>query len=205
MTFEEFKTLKKGDEVTVGSYNGVMPAGALNYCGKIMLVYTTTCNGDIILCQGDDKIIGILFNYHYVEKVYADKNAITEEKQPRDHRVGKGYLVYNIIAIKDDKQKKCGIIGAPTKMSDYDGRPLFVGDVVNVQKDIIDNDNMRATFIETVVVIEDEDGAFVCGIKTSYNDNEQDDEYRVIKIVDHSNVMDGAVFNGIKFCRELAL
>ena len=50
-----------------------------------------------------------------------------------------------------------GEIGRPTKYKDINGRPLFVGDIVEVENII-----SRKQF-----VCEDDDGAFICGIKKS--------------------------------------
>lgn len=50
-----------------------------------------------------------------------------------------------------------GEIGRPTKYKDINGRPLFVGDIVEIENAISPKQ----------FVCEDEDGAFICGIKKS--------------------------------------
>lgn len=55
--------------------------------------------------------------------------------------------------------KCCGTVGHPTKYTDVYGRPLFVGDIVELENAI----NPKQ------FVCEDEDGAFICGIKNSCN------------------------------------
>jgi hypothetical protein len=55
---------------------------------------------------------------------------------------------------------KCyGTVGNPTRYKDINGRPLFVGDIVELENAI----NPKQ------FVCEDEDGAFICGIKNSCN------------------------------------
>lgn len=56
---------------------------------------------------------------------------------------------------------KCyGTVGTPTKYKDTYGRPLFVGDIVEIE---------NAPISPMQFVCEDEDGAFICGIKYSCN------------------------------------
>lgn len=52
-----------------------------------------------------------------------------------------------------------GTVGTPTKYKDAYGRPLFVGDIVEIEN----------AFLSLQFVCEDEDGAFICGIKKSCN------------------------------------
>ena len=113
-----------------------------------------------------------------------------------------------------------------TKMTDYDGLPLYVGDVVNIKKilpkevreikkflekmigdkgrlEVLNGVNEQAEKVYTAAVIEADGEAFVCEIREDYNDKKQDtDEWIVEKIVDHSAVRDGAVIDGIKYCRS---
>ena len=54
---------------------------------------------------------------------------------------------------------KCyGTVGTPTKYKDINGRPLFVGDIVEIE---------NAPISPMQFVCEDDDGAFICGIKKS--------------------------------------
>lgn len=56
---------------------------------------------------------------------------------------------------------KCyGTVGNPTKYKDINGRPLFVGDIVEIK---------NAPISPMHFVCEDEDGAFIDGIKSSCN------------------------------------
>ena len=56
---------------------------------------------------------------------------------------------------------KCyGTVGTPTKYKDINGRPLFVGDIVEIK---------NAPIAAIQFVCEDEDGAFISGIKNSCN------------------------------------
>lgn len=56
--------------------------------------------------------------------------------------------------------KCCGTVGNPTRYKDINGRPLFVGDIVEIK---------NAPISPLHFVCEDEDGAFICGIKSSCN------------------------------------
>ena len=51
-----------------------------------------------------------------------------------------------------------GTVGTPTKYKDINGRPLFVGDIVEIE---------NAPIAAIQFVCEDEDGAFICGIKNA--------------------------------------
>ena len=54
---------------------------------------------------------------------------------------------------------KCyGTVGHPTRYKDTYGRPLFVGDIVEIE---------NAPIFPMQFVCEDEDGAFICGIKNA--------------------------------------
>ena len=56
---------------------------------------------------------------------------------------------------------KCyGTVGNPTRYKDINGRPLFVGDIVEIK---------NAPISPLHFVCEDEDGAFISGIKNSCN------------------------------------
>ena len=58
--------------------------------------------------------------------------------------------------------KCCGTVGNPTRYKDINGRPLFVGDIVEIK---------NAPISPLHFVCEDEEGDFICGIKESCDAN----------------------------------
>lgn len=80
---------------------------------------------------------------------------------------------------------KCyGTVGHPTKYKDIYGRPLFVGDIVEIK---------NAPIFPMHFVCEDEDGAFIEGIKSSCNpDFGVVHDWRIRLVNPFTEVKDGA-------------
>lgn len=113
MNKEEFEKLKAGDYVKVKAWEDIkmiVPVEMGRFCDKLYRVVTIdTVAASAILKDLDGTPIGRLFVREVLESV------------------SMGTLYY------DDINVSCGKIGKATKMTDYDGMPLFVGDVVNVK------------------------------------------------------------------------
>lgn len=211
MTVEQFKSLSIGDTVKVSAWEQIetiAPLGLRRYCGEQFRVHAINREKNTLLLEyRNGQVINRLFTVEMVEAV------------------DNGFLCYAPIG----KRERCGQIGKPTKMTDCDGIPLFVGDVVNIKRkmpkevsnlvkglemlvaaaakaagqDITDKiGKVEQTF--TAAIIENNDvGAFVCGLKDEYNDELMNtDDWIVKKIVDHSAVFNGAIIEEIKYCRE---
>lgn len=200
MEYKELKTLRNGEYVTVKSWAEIKdfaPEIMKRFCGnayKISHVYTgyQKC----ALEERDGTIISTLFDMKVLDKT----------------DLGSLY-----VCAPSGKKKPFGKIGEKTGMIDFDGRPLYVGDIVNVSalnKELRDNDDDdpftkilkkigQMTFISTVCK-DDESGGFVMGLANCYNDNEQNtDEYKVVKIVDYSAVMNGAIIEKVIYEKKI--
>lgn len=126
-----------------------------------------------------------------------------------------GYLIF------DGTKKRFGEIGKKTKMTDYNGKALYVGDVVTVNASKKELENIEDGYIihsllkklgiiqqspfepDVALVVEEDDKAFVTGIATEYNDGYQKSIWEVKKIVDHSNVVNNAVIRNVKYVKPM--
>lgn len=78
--------------------------------------------------------------------------------------------------------KCCGTVGTPTKYTDKNGRQLFVGDIVELENAI----NPKQ------FVCEDEDGAFICGIKKACDPNTGNiRDWKITLVTPFTEVKDG--------------
>lgn len=107
-----------------------------------------------------------------------------------------------------------GEIGKKTNMIDFNGKSLFVGDLVTVQAMPFDDDEknkiaellseigiVETPFKPIVTLIAENNGeCFVLGIKSDYSNKAQSDRWMVKKIVDHTAVMNNTVIKEIRYC-----
>ncbi len=103
-----------------------------------------------------------------------------------DHEEEKPKFVPHLVLITSNE--RMGNIGKPTKFKDLFGRPLFIGDtVIHYRAD-------GKEFPETPIM-EDEDGAFVFGIKVDCNGKtgKIGDGWKIIKKRGYDEVTDGEV------------
>ena len=212
MNIEEFAKLKVGEYVTVKPWEDVAniaPVEMKRFCDKRLRVRSIDFTRKYVLLEDEDRsVLDRLFSCEMLKSV------------------NMGTLYYHVTG------NSCGDIGKKTKMSDFDGMALYVGDVVNVRyiKKKEDREELKKAEeklrefgfgdmakvivsevadktmdkVHTAVVIENDGMAFVCGIQIGYNEKEQKtDEWEVTKIIDHSAVRNGAIINHIEFRRGL--
>lgn len=199
MELKEFEELKVGDLVMVKAWEEIAeftPKVLKRHCGKTYRVAAISNGTAALEERKNGKIHGVIFSHEALNK--AD--------------LGRLY-----IAGYPDKDKSIGNIGEKTDMTDFDGRPLFVGDIVNItciSKELTesksDNPLIKAlgkfltSTITQVVCKDDEDGGFVMGIADQYSDKFQNTKkYKVVKIVDHSAVKNGAQIDKVCFENNL--
>lgn len=94
-----------------------------------------------------------------------------------------------------------GTIGAETKYNDVLGRPLFVGDTVDLY--------WRGIFLGERAVVQQSDGffadkQFVMGIESRCNDKngEIKGECKILKNRSHADVKNGTIVDGVKYIKE---
>lgn len=201
MKVKDFGLLKIGDKVKVRDWDdmaaeyGTDKLGNIDcdgrftkemkqFCGKSLEITDINCRLKFVRLAG--------MNYTFTSPM------IDIVKQSDS-----GYMTY-----VSPIEKKCGKIGDPTILIDYDGEPLFVGDMVQImhESDIGVEEFLKDHVTCFVVKNNDKCGAFVAGIKNVFNEYNQRDgyncDYIVTKIVDHEHVASGAILNGIKFVRS---
>lgn len=92
---------------------------------------------------------------------------------------------------------RLGTVGQPTKFSDLHGKPLFVGDIVITYADNYEPDSLTAVVSDEFTTYWGGEyrvkggpaESFVMGIKSVDLDNP--DQWRVLKVKDHQDVIDG--------------
>ncbi len=94
-----------------------------------------------------------------------------------------------------------GTIGTQTKYDDVFGRPLFVGDTVDLY--------WNGIFRGEKAVLQQSDGSsagkqFIMGIEAHCNDKngEIKGEYKIIKNRSHADVKNGTIVDGVKYIKE---
>lgn len=149
------------------------------YCNQICTIIRITALGNYNMLEDSD-------NYIFSSDTIAGK-VVQESKKPVDEF--KPHL--------ENCGLNYGIIGEETPFKDAIGRPLRVGDTV----EIYDSDNKLLG--EDVVVSRKERGAFVMGIECSCGVNgEIEDGFKIILKRRHEDIADGETVGGIKYIKS---
>ena len=130
------------------------------------------------------------------------ENAALKHSSPKIHKKSNGkraaakkdefvpYLIFEITGVF------CGKIGTPTKMKDTGGKPLFIGDIVEIMEK---GSDMRVY----TYIIEDEGKSLVMGIEEDcFADGTISDNWVVIKRKGYEELENGETHSFIKAILE---
>ena len=172
----------------------------------------TLKKGDRVLCntmRGEQEGICATDSFSVDEHALKQIADLVGAYFPLKEVVGKAGFVRFDKAITEDKLiphlfcygRNYGTIGIPTAYNDVLGRPLFVGDTVDVY--------LNGIFRGEKAVVQPCDGffagkQFILGIEPYCNDKngEIKGEYKILKNRSHSDVKNGTIVDGVKYIKE---
>lgn len=158
----------------------------------------TLKKGDRVLCntmRGEQEGICATDSFEVDERALKQIADLVGAYFPLKAVVGKAEFVRFDKAITEDKHiphlfcmgRNYGTIGAQTKYNDVLGRPLFVGDTVDVY--------CNGIFLGERAVVQQSDGFFA-------KNKEIKGECKVIKNRSHADVKNGTIVDGVKYIKE---
>lgn len=208
MKAKEFEALRIGDTVRVRDYEDLKQDYGLDKLGNIDCPRGFT-KGMKQYCGKEYEVAEINREWRIVrfaDNRYAFHASVIEtpEKRQKD-----GYIEYTIDMLNNGKDRGACEIGEPTTLVDYDGKPLYTGDIVAVESEIGDGKRIR---IMTTVMrdrtmaarAKDDSGAFIMGFAEWHNEKAQDhDKAKVIKTISFEDVGDGTELPFVRIRRDL--